>query len=302
MNLSVVVPTYNCGPFIGRTLESVLCQPGPAPELIVIDDGSTDATADVLRPFLSRIVLERQSNQGVAIARNRGMDLARGEWLMFLDADDVLEEGSLGRLLAGARAGAGVVYGHATHIDVNDVVLREHRSRDCTGPVPSAARQNFGGAAFVPGCAIVRAPLAREIRFDQQYAPCEDRDFWIRCGLKAEFTEVPDVVLRYRVRPGSHSGNRERQVVQSTRVRLGALQTFADGKPPVEIGLTAADVLGQTLTDVFWQREWTIVDRLLTLAAERGIESEAIAEIRRKRRLPPWLHRLKDRADRLFAR
>ena len=302
MSVSVIIPTYNCAPFIARTLDSVLRQSTAPVDLIVIDDGSTDATAEVLRPFASRFSLHRQENQGVAVARNRGMDLARGEWLMFLDADDMLEPDALSRLLDGAREQAGVVYGHAIHIDTDDHVLREHRSRDCTGPVPAAALQHFCGAAFVPGCAIVRAPLARQVRFDQRFAPCEDRDFWIRCGLAAECAEVPDVVLRYRIRPGSHSGNRERQVTQSVAVRLHALDEFAKATPPVDAGVTAADVVGKTLSDVFWQREWAVVDRLIALSEERGITSPAIDTIRHKRRMPEWLHRCKDAVDGLLGR
>jgi glycosyltransferase involved in cell wall biosynthesis len=302
MNVSVIVPTYNCAPFIERTLDSVLRQQAPPLEIVVIDDGSTDGTGEMLRPFLPRISLHRQANQGVAVARNTGMDLARGDWLMFLDADDMLDPGALANLCAGARDSVGVVYGHARHVDTDDAVLREHRSRDCTGPVPAAARQHFGGAAYVPGCAIVRASLAREIRFDQRFAPCEDRDFWIRCGLVAECAEIPHVVLQYRIRPGSHSANREKQVVQSVAVRLRALELFAAASPPVSVQTTPSEILGKTLSDVFWQREWGVVDRLLALADERGITSPDIDAVRQKRRMPEWFHRCKDAVDTLLGR
>jgi glycosyltransferase involved in cell wall biosynthesis len=300
--VSVIVPTFNCASFIERTIESVLGQSLKPAELVVIDDGSTDATGELLRRFRSSISVHCQPNQGVAVARNRGMDLARGSWLLFLDADDELEDEALARLAAGAGTGAGVVYGHATHIDVHGARLREHPSRDCTGPVGSAARQHFGGAAFTPGCAIVRAALAREVRFDQRFAPCEDRDFWIRCGTRAEFVEVPHNVLRYRIRPGSHSSNRTKQVLQSVAVRLQALEWFERSSPRLEMDLSPSDVIDKTLSDVFWQREWDVVDRILELAADRNIQSPTIQAIRGKRRIPAWVHRLKDGVDALRGR
>jgi glycosyltransferase involved in cell wall biosynthesis len=297
MSVSIVIPTFNCAPFIGETIRSALDQSSEPQEVLVVDDGSTDDTDSVLRRFASRIAVHRQANQGVAVARNSGMDLATGEWILFLDADDVLEPRALEQLQAGHTGRERVVYGHCTHIDVTGAWIREHRSRDCTGPVGSAARQCFGGAAFVPGCAIVRADLAREIRFDQRFAPCEDRDFWIRCGTRTEFAEVPHEVLRYRVRPGSHSSHRARQVVQSVAVRLRALEWFEQTGAAVKMELSRQAILDTTLEDVYWQREWHVVDRLLEFAAEKSLESPTTSEIRRKRRIPPWIHRLKDSLD-----
>ncbi len=85
---SVIIPVYNGAPTVGRAIESVLTQTYPAHEVIIVDDGSIDATAQAVAPFGSRVRYIYQSNGGVAAARNAGANHATGEWLAFLDADD----------------------------------------------------------------------------------------------------------------------------------------------------------------------------------------------------------------------
>ncbi|HEX7972169.1 MAG TPA: glycosyltransferase family A protein [Thiobacillus sp.] len=85
---SVVIPAYNAAATLARAIESVRAQSWPAHEIIVVDDGSTDATAEVARRFGDAVRLIRQQNSGVSVARNAGAAAATGDWLAFLDADD----------------------------------------------------------------------------------------------------------------------------------------------------------------------------------------------------------------------
>lgn len=86
--VSVVIPTYNCAIYIAKAIQSVLDQSYGNTEIIVVDDGSTDETRDIIQPFMKDIVYIYQENKGVPVARNRGMAEASGEYIAFLDADD----------------------------------------------------------------------------------------------------------------------------------------------------------------------------------------------------------------------
>lgn len=85
---SVIIPAYNAAATLERAIDSVLAQSWPAEEILVVDDGSTDATADIARRYGGSVRLLQQANAGVSVARNAGAAAARGDWLAFLDADD----------------------------------------------------------------------------------------------------------------------------------------------------------------------------------------------------------------------
>ncbi len=88
ITVSVVIPAYNAAKYIGRAIDSVLAQTRPADEIIVVDDGSTDNTADVAHGYGDKIRFIRQENAGASVARNTGIEAATSEWIAFLDADD----------------------------------------------------------------------------------------------------------------------------------------------------------------------------------------------------------------------
>ena len=97
--VAVVIPCYNAGLTLAQTLESAIGQPGLA-ELVVIDDGSTDGSAEIARRYLPADRVIEGPNRGVSAARNRGITETRSEWLLFLDADDLLTPGTIERRLA----------------------------------------------------------------------------------------------------------------------------------------------------------------------------------------------------------
>ncbi len=94
-HISVVMPAYNAGPWIGRAIESALAQTPPPLEVIVVDDGSSDDTPQVCARYTDRLCYIRQENRGAAAARNTGIRAARGELVAFLDADDEWRDGFL---------------------------------------------------------------------------------------------------------------------------------------------------------------------------------------------------------------
>ena len=96
--VSVIIPTYNRAHCLGEAIDSVLAQDPPADEVIVIDDGSTDATPDVLAGYGDRITVLRQANAGAGAARTAGLRQASGDWITFLDSDDLWYPGRLALL------------------------------------------------------------------------------------------------------------------------------------------------------------------------------------------------------------
>jgi len=106
--VSVVIRTYNRSATLPRAVSSVLSQDYPKIELIVIDDGSTDTTVAVLRPFTGSLIYHFQENQGLAAGREKGLQLAKGTYIIYLDSDDWWEPGILSRMmppLIGSAAG-----------------------------------------------------------------------------------------------------------------------------------------------------------------------------------------------------
>ncbi|MFK8250876.1 glycosyltransferase family 2 protein [Ancylobacter terrae] len=99
-SVSVVIPCYNAASFLAETLESVLAQSLRPDEVIVVDDGSTDGSAEVAGGFPALVRLVRQENSGVAVARNRGVAASRGDVIAFIDADDVWPVDSIAARMA----------------------------------------------------------------------------------------------------------------------------------------------------------------------------------------------------------
>lgn len=112
--VSVLIPAYNAGAFLADALESVFAQTHPVDEVIVLNDGSTDDTAAVAARYAGRIRYEEQANAGIRVGRQRLVDWARGEWLAFLDADDIWCADKTARQLAviAARPELEFLYGH----------------------------------------------------------------------------------------------------------------------------------------------------------------------------------------------
>jgi glycosyltransferase involved in cell wall biosynthesis len=131
--VSIVIPCYNCESFIKEAIDSALAQTYQNVEVIVINDGSTDNSSIVIESFEGRIRVESTINQGVQLARNRGLELARGEYIKFLDSDDVLLPDCIERQVSQAsefpRESRTVVYGDPVWTDSHLQPIRGYASR-----------------------------------------------------------------------------------------------------------------------------------------------------------------------------
>ena len=116
LTISVVIPTYNYGRFIAEAIRSVFDQTLLPSEVIVVDDGSTDNTADIVREFREVVKYVRQENAGVCAARNRGVLESTGELIAFLDADDIWEPTKLELQAAKFEADAAIGRSHLDNL------------------------------------------------------------------------------------------------------------------------------------------------------------------------------------------
>ena len=210
MNVSIIVPAYNAADTIAETLQSLLDQKFTNWEAIVVNDGSTDTTAEVVQSFIQRdkrIRLFSQSNKGLSGARNSGVGLARYDWLFFLDADDWIFPEHLKRMigLLEADPSLDVVYCGWTYVLPDG----DHVFQQCAGLV---------GDLFVPFaqyCVSVvhtflvpRSFVESLGRFDNSLKSCEDWALWQRIARTgARFGVVNEILAAYRTRPNSLSRN-----------------------------------------------------------------------------------------------
>jgi glycosyltransferase involved in cell wall biosynthesis len=204
--VTVVVPTYNYGRFIGETLASLRAQTFENWECVVVDDGSTDDTGEVVaRAARSdpRVRYLRQQNQRQAVAKNTGLADARGRYVQFLDADDLVEPRKLERQVEFLEANPDVdiVYGSVRyfHTERPEERLRAMFGEDRPwmpevsgagkGLVLELVRINI----LVINAALVRREAIDDVGpFDAGLPPVEDWDYWIRCALKGKRFEFRD--------------------------------------------------------------------------------------------------------------
>lgn len=192
--VSVVIPAYNAEAFVEAAVESVLGQEGARLDVIIVDDGSTDRTGEVLRRFGAQVRIRSQGNAGSSAARNLGAALARGEYLAFLDADDLWAPGKLKRQLAAFACDPG--------LDVVWGGVREFRD----GEDPAASQRPVLAAPH-PGAALLRREaFERTGGFSDVFRETEVVE-WATRILEPEFRQarVDDVVM-YRRLHGTNKG------------------------------------------------------------------------------------------------
>jgi len=220
--VSIIVPAYNYAAFLPHALQSALVQPRELCEVIVVDDGSTDDTPQILDRFSSRVRVVSQSNQGLSAARNAGIAAARGRWLLFLDADDLLSPDAV-------RSQLGIL---ETWGEAALAVCRSFFFEACDPhgvPIPCGEwrlfRQDLDAhlchfnIAPPHGFLVRREAVVRAGGFDTDLLACEDYDLWFR--LAAAGTRVvpnPAVLAAYRRHPGSMSRNLDRQYAHDATV------------------------------------------------------------------------------------
>jgi len=219
--VSVIIPTFDRAPWVGEAITSVLAQTYPHLELIVVDDGSHDATPAVVRACGPELTYIRQAHAGVSAARNRGVEIARGELVAFLDSDDLWLPGKLAAQVA--------LLQQQQHIQAcyTDEIWIRHGVR----VNPKRIHQKHSGWLFepsLPRCIIspssimLRRTLWNQLGgFDETLPACEDYDLWLRLTLTTPVVLLPERLI---VKRGGHADQLSRCILVLDQYRITALE------------------------------------------------------------------------------
>ncbi|MFC1684784.1 glycosyltransferase [Pseudomonadota bacterium] len=212
---SIIIPSYNCSPYIDDAIQSILSQEATNIEIIVVDDGSSDSSAEIAEKYAPIVKVVRQKNQGPAAARNRGVRESKGEFIAFLDGDDVWLPNKLGPQLEFLKNNQNIdiIYGGF-----------ERWSADSKGNYPAV--ENFVNTkvenSFDPDLsgwiyhkllldnyihiitAVIRRSLFDKVGgFDETLRTGEDYDFWLKASQHTKAYKLARPIALYRSNPNS---------------------------------------------------------------------------------------------------
>ena len=236
-SISVVIPCYNAAAFLRATIESILGQTQPVLEVIVVDDGSTDDSARIAESFGPPVRVIRQPNQGESAARNRGIEAAAGEWVAFLDADDLWLPTKVELQAEAIRSAPADVV-----CVTGDFLLfgEGQEERLCSLPArydaPHPLREMLVGFTVHIDCAVVRRAAALRTPFPESILHAEDVIFFVLLRSQGRFLRIPEPLARYR-RHGPQQSQEPSHMLRTATSRLAWFvanrDLFADGDEEV---------------------------------------------------------------------
>jgi glycosyltransferase involved in cell wall biosynthesis len=197
--VSVIIPAFNASAFIIEAIESVVCQTLDGVEIIVVDDGSSDETVSLVRTFGKAIKLITQSNRGASEARNRGVREASGEFVAFLDADDLWEPNKLSRQMAAVGRGDGICY--TDRVNFGQLgALSELQSDGVLQPSGNVYRDLLLCNFITTSSVLMRRQLFLDLGgFNKCLRVAHDWDLWLRVAENYTVVFCAEPLVRYRV-------------------------------------------------------------------------------------------------------
>lgn len=233
--VSVIIPCYNAAPYIGATIESVLAQTLPAAEIVVVDDGSGDDSLAVLAGFGERVRILTRPNGGPAAARNMAIAHASGDFIAFLDSDDLWEPEKLARQMAefSAHPETGLVFSEAVMFREENGERTALQRIGYTGD-PTFRQLLFGD--YIPNSTVV---VRREVieatgplNESRELVGAEDYEYWMRIALRHQLRGIPASLAWYRIRPGNLMGAGE-DIEKGLRLAQLALEAVEAREPSI---------------------------------------------------------------------
>lgn len=292
--ISIIIPAYNAAEYLTATLKSCLKQTLLPREIIVVDDGSSDATAEGIVTFGEKVQCLCVENGGVSRARNIGAARATGDWLLFLDADDSLLPHALETLLATAlMQQASVAYGMVIERRAPPQQARLNGFDYAAGVPPHGAERTFWrGAIITPGSALVKASLHEAVGgFVSGYEPMEDRDYWIKCGLLERIAFCDTVVLDKNWMPASHGSQHSRRIYCG-QLAQRALKAWATQRgAPIDWMPDDKRIIKSALDEAVWRRSYELMKPLLQEAKNLGVShwKASLLSLLFHPQIPEWI-------------
>ena len=206
MKVSALIPTYNRLSHLPNAIDSILSQTVPVDEIVVVDDGSTDGTAESIRNrYGARVRVVRQANSGVARARQRALEEARGEWIAFLDSDDLWHPTKLERqfqALAALGSEFGVCFTNCTYAGNAELKLSSFQEAGLESPsqfssLEDSVKYVLGrfAAILMPSLLVRRDLLTEAGGFDEVMKVAEDTDVLFRLTFRTKFCFVSEKLV-----------------------------------------------------------------------------------------------------------
>lgn len=274
--ISVIMPCYNGEKYLPEAIDSVLKQRHGNIELIVVDDGSTDASRDIVHTYGHKVRLIEQQNSGPYPARNRGMREASGHYLAFLDADDYWSPEFLDATYKALQGNNAAL----AYCGWQNVGLPDKESRPYIPPDYEAGNKlSFFLSAAAPWpihAALVRRNAMEEAGgFDEQFATCMDYDLWLRIGARHPIVRVEEVMAFYRHhREGQITSTQWRQARNVWLVK----KKFVESAPELVKNFSAEELrefidggLLQRGFDAYWKRDLVSARKIFRLALRTGV-------------------------------
>ncbi len=297
--VSVVIPCYNASPFLRETLDSVLNQTHPPLEVIVVDDGSTDDSAAIAESYGPPVRVVRQENQGESVARNRGIDDAKGDWVAFLDADDVWKPEKLDLQMEEIGNTSHLVCVHTgvyTFGLKNELSETSHEARHSRYDVEALLLQPL----IHISSAIVRRNIS--VRFPTWTQRAEDMIYFAELCSHGGISFVDDPLTGYR----THASQQSRQASLmaphiESRIRWVKMMRGQLGDATADnIENKLREQLIQWTLDAKWSRKWDTYWNLRNYASSLEWDDRT-PEALNERIYPQITYKAKDCFDDLMA-
>ena len=217
--VSVVMPAYNAEKFIGESIESILNQTFKDFEFIILDDCSKDSTWEIIQEYAKKderiVPIKNEKNLNIALNRNKGVEMSKGKYIVWQDADDISKPERIEKLVnymesypeVGICGSFIQSFDEGGDLDIREYSTKDEQLRKCIFMFSPVAQ---------PAAIIRKAAFDIVGKYNEDFPPAEDIDMSFRIGEHFQFANIPEVLLNYREHPESATHTRIKKSLKST--------------------------------------------------------------------------------------